>query len=146
MKNDAFSYDRENRKKNSRECRFTQGFRAFQAGVVRPGWDVEGREHAHAVDDHCFYSFGTGVRFPGCRDWEGMQGAREAGDRIGLFLDLDQGNMIVYKNDKCLGVMATGLNGEYCWAVSLERTTSAIGYSDDTYSVRIEPATRPIAP
>eukprot|EP01046_Picozoa_sp_COSAG06_P037080 COSAG06_NODE_4150_length_4519_cov_3.696045_5_plen_84_part_00 len=40
-------------------------------------------------------------------------------DRIGLLLDLDQGTMTVYKNDERLGVMATGLRGEYSWAVSL---------------------------
>jgi hypothetical protein len=48
-----------------------------------------------------------------------MQGATEEGDRIGMLLDLDQGSMTVYKNDERLGVMATGLSGEYCWAVSL---------------------------
>ena len=34
----------------------------------------------------------------------------------GLLLDLDQGSMTVYKNDKWLGAMATGLS-EYCWVV-----------------------------
>jgi hypothetical protein len=32
---------------------------------------------------------------------------------------LDQGTMTVYKNDERLGVMAMGLSGEYCWAVSV---------------------------
>ena len=27
--------------------------------------------------------------------------------------------MTVYKNDERLGVMATGLSGEYCWAMVL---------------------------
>ena len=48
-----------------------------------------------------------------------MQAAREEGDRIGMLLDLDQGSMTVYKNDERLGVMATGLSGEYSWAVSM---------------------------
>ena len=56
------------------------------------------------------------------------------GDRIGLLLDLDQGSMTVYKNDERLGVMATGLSGEYSWAVSLRQQGS---------STRIEPATLP---
>ena len=43
-----------------------------------------------------------------------MQDALKEGDR-----DLDQGSMTVYKNDERLGVMATGLSGEYCWAVEI---------------------------
>jgi len=66
-----------------------------------------------------------------------MQGAREDGDRIGLLLDLDQGSMTVYKNDERLGVMATGLSGEYCWAVLL---------GDRNDSARIEAAAIPADP
>jgi hypothetical protein len=47
-----------------------------------------------------------------------MQNAKQ-GDRIGMLLDLDQGTMTVYKNDERLGVMATGLSGEYSWAVAM---------------------------
>jgi hypothetical protein len=63
-----------------------------------------------------------------------MQGAMKEGDHIGLLLDLDQGSMTVYKNDERLGVMATGLSGEYCWAVSLWQTGE---------SARIEAAVAP---
>ena len=91
-------------------------------GVIRPGWDVEGGEDAPNVDGHCFYATGSGHCYPGYRDWEGMQRAMEEGDRVGLLLDLDQGTMTVYKNDERLGVMATGLSGEYSWAVSLWRS------------------------
>eukprot|EP01046_Picozoa_sp_COSAG06_P051219 COSAG06_NODE_8307_length_2207_cov_4.807400_1_plen_290_part_00 len=89
-------------------------------GVIRPGWDVEGAKDAEHVDGHCFYYTGNGYRFPGYgyHDWEGMQRAEKEGDRIGLLLDLDQGSMTVYKNDERLGVMATGLSGEYSWAVT----------------------------
>ena len=55
----------------------------------------------------------------------------------GLLLDLDQGSMTVYKNDERLGVMATGLSGEYCWAVSLCMRGTG---------VRIEPAPAPDSP
>ena len=90
-------------------------------GVIRPGWDVEGGEDAEDVDGHCFYYTASGLRFPGYRDWEGMQAAREQGDRIGMLLDLDQGSMTVWKNDEQLGVMqAEGLSGPLCWAVSLD--------------------------
>jgi hypothetical protein len=81
-----------------------------------------------------------GSCFPGYHDWEERQGAREEGDRIGMLLDLDQGSMTVYKNDERLGVMATGLSGEYSWAVSLY-------YGRDTgYSARIGAAPPPASP
>jgi hypothetical protein len=90
------------------------------------------------VDGHCFYYTWTGARYPGFGVWEGSQGVVEAGDRIGLLLDLDQGTMTVYnyKNDERLGVMATGLGGEYSWAVGLYHQGD---------SVRIESAAIPVA-
>ena len=103
-------------------------------GVIRPSWDVEGGEDADDVDGHCFYYTIGGCRFPYCRPWEGMQDAREEGDRIGLLLDLDQGTMTAYKNDERLGVMATGLSGEYSWAVSVYGRSS---------SARVEAAEAP---
>ena len=51
-----------------------------------------------------------------------------------MLLDLDQGTMTVYKNDERLGVMATGLSGEYSWAVPL---------LDAGDSARIEAAAAP---
>ena len=37
-----------------------------------------------------------------------------------MLLDLDQGSMTIWKNDVRLGVMvAEGLSGSLCWAVSL---------------------------
>ena len=66
-----------------------------------------------------------------------MNKAAETGDRIGMLLDLDAGTTTVFKNDVCLGVMATGLSGEYCWAVSLE---------DEDDSVRVDSAPIPPAP
>ena len=62
------------------------------------------------------------MRWPGGNDWEGMQTAREEGDRIGLLLDLDAGSLTVYKNDERLGVMQeSGLTDAagYRWAVGL---------------------------
>jgi hypothetical protein len=106
-------------------------------GVIQPGWDVEGGMDADSVDGHCFYYTYDGYRCPGFRDWEGMQGAQKEGERIGMLLDLDQGSMTVYKNDERLGVMATGLSGEYCWAVSM------YGQED---SVRIAAAAAPASP
>jgi hypothetical protein len=54
-----------------------------------------------------------------------------------MLLDLDQGTMTVYKNDERLGVMATGLSGEYSWAVTLYGQGS---------SVRIETGAAPASP
>jgi hypothetical protein len=93
-------------------------------GVIRPGWDVEGGKNAHRVDGHCFYETFFGRRFPDDHGWEGMEDARWEGDRIGLLLDLAQGTMTVYKNER-LGVMATGLSGEYSWAMSTAGQSSA---------------------
>jgi hypothetical protein len=54
-----------------------------------------------------------------------------------MLLDLDQGTMTVYKNDERLGVMATGLSGEYIWAVMLGRQGDC---------ARIEAAPAPASP
>jgi hypothetical protein len=43
-----------------------------------------------------------------------------------MLLDLDQGTMTVYKSDERLGVMATGLSGEYSWAVALYGQTPGV--------------------
>ena len=53
-----------------------------------------------------------------------------------MLLDLDQGSMTVWKNGQQLGVMvAEGLSGPLCWAVSMARL-----------SARIESATAPSSP
>ena len=90
-------------------------------GRVLSGCDVEGKWVVHDIDGHMFYSTGTGRRCPGPMDkrsWEGAEGAEE-GDTIGLLLDLDEATLSVYKNGRKLGVMASGLTGVYCWAVSM---------------------------
>jgi hypothetical protein len=122
-------------------------------GVIRPGWDVEGGESVYHVDGHCLYYTGDGSHMPGHRNWEGRQGAHEEGDRIGMLLDLDQGTMTVYKNDERLGVMATGLSGEYSWAVTWENEgdESPLGLSSQSTqrsrrSARIGAAPAPASP
>ena len=52
-------------------------------------------------------------------DWEGQEETEESSFKIGMVLDLDEGTLDVYKNDRRLGTMQTGLVGEYCWVVSL---------------------------
>lgn len=104
-------------------------------GVIRPTWDVVSRLHAQEQARHCFFHTGSGQRFPGVRPakrkWAGMARAAK-GDRIGLLLDLDEGSMAVYKNDRWLGVMKkSGLRGEYCWTailqLALPRQATALG-------------------
>ena len=49
------------------------------------------------------------------RDWEEV--VAQLG---GLLLDFDEGTLSVYKNDRRLGgVIKGGLNGEYCWFVTV---------------------------
>ena len=51
-------------------------------------------------------------------EWDGAESLREDGT-IGLLLDLDEGTLTVYKNRRRLGVMKSGLSGEYCWYTSM---------------------------
>jgi hypothetical protein len=106
-------------------------------GLIRPSCKVEAGERPEKDDDFCFYGtwggwgYRTGHARPGASSWTGMQAANE-GDRIGMLLDLDMGTMTIFKNEECLGLMATGLSGEYCWAVEL--------FQGGPDSVRIENA------
>ncbi|EJK60811.1 hypothetical protein THAOC_18778 [Thalassiosira oceanica] len=51
-------------------------------------------------------------------EWEGMESC-QSGDTLGMLLDLEQGTLTVYKNNRRLGVMKTELSGPYCWYASL---------------------------
>ena len=92
-------------------------------GVIRAGWEVPGLEEddeLQSAEGTACTTTGAGLAGPARRGWDGMQYARENGDRIGMLLDLDQGSMTVWKNDEKMGVMqAEGLSGPLCWAVSL---------------------------
>ena len=94
---------------------------AMHFGLIRPNWDTVSGKDPHNVHDHVFYDAIDGRRWPHIygQAWEGQQGAK-VGDRIGLLLHRGEGSLSVYKNNERLGVMvAAGLSGEYCWAVSL---------------------------
>ena len=64
--------------------------------------------------------------------WEGMERTQATNFKIGLVLDLDEGTLDVYKNDRRLGTMRSGLVGEYCWVVTLINS-----YQDKKVSVTI---------
>ena len=46
--------------------------------------------------------------------WDGKEDCN-TGDMIGMLLNLDDGTLTVYKNNRCLGVMKDRLLGPYCW-------------------------------
>ena len=52
--------------------------------------------------------------------WEGMEGC-STGDTLGMLLNLDNGTLTVYKNNRRLGVLKDGLSGPYCWYVLVDR-------------------------
>jgi hypothetical protein len=51
-------------------------------------------------------------------NWLGRQPFGQ-GDTLGLLLDCEAGRLVVYKNNLLLGVAATGLTGQLCWAAAL---------------------------
>ena len=58
-------------------------------------------------------------------EWEGREDA-QAGDTIGMLLNLEEGTLTVYKNNRRLGVMKDGLSGSYCWYTSLIEGDAAV--------------------
>ena len=50
--------------------------------------------------------------------WEGMEPC-QSGDTLGMLLNLDEGTLAVFKNNRRLGVMKDGLSGAYCWYARL---------------------------
>ena len=70
-------------------------------------WDVE-----HDEEEDCVKGEEENV------EWDGME-CCGTGDVLGMLLDLDEGLLIVCKNDRCLGVMKYGLSGPYCWYVGV---------------------------
>ncbi len=118
-------------------------------GVTRPNRPPDGRRCHHwaqlragiwpeqlrvpwVEDGSCFFRTGDFVRHPSS-GWNpvGCRLRFDGTETIGLLLDLDAGTMTADLNGHFLGVMATGLTGEYTWAVSLDQ-----GY--DTGVVRVE--------
>ena len=104
-------------------------------GVIRATWNVEAKRAPETVAGHSLYRTNSGRRMPGDEEWKGRQSANTEGDTITMELDLDAGTMTVWKNDERLDVMATGLSGEYSWAIML--------WGDYSDSVRIESAAVP---
>jgi hypothetical protein len=87
-------------------------------GLARPDIDVQ-KPHAYKWDKFWGLLAGGGsLHHAGrCDGWAGQQGFVK-GDVVGLLLDCDAGTLTVKKNGKRLGVAATGLTGELCWATA----------------------------
>ena len=65
-------------------------------------------------------------------DWDGMEATHDNKSfKIGLVLDLDEGTLDVYKDDRRLGTMMSWLYGEYCWVVSFSLATPGVSVSID---------------
>lgn len=93
-------------------------------GIVRRNWDPWRDMPAELVNGHCFYNPGSGkCLHNGRTHWVGA--ARAIGDCVELLLDLNKGSMEILKETKngegewFKTMVASGLTGEYCWAVSL---------------------------
>jgi hypothetical protein len=93
-------------------------------GLARPDIDVQ-KLDAYKWDKFWgLYGTGGALHHAGRFDgWAGRQRFGK-GDVVGLLLDCDAGTLTVKKNGKRLGVAATGLTGEFCWAAAPYRSGS----------------------
>jgi hypothetical protein len=99
---------------------FTVLFTVRFLGLARPDIDVA-QHDAHRTDQFWGIMYHEGGLSHGGRhliQWEGQKGFKR-GDVVGLLLDCDAGTLTVKKNGARLGVAATGLTGELCWAVCM---------------------------
>jgi hypothetical protein len=125
---------------------FIGAYSTYLAGVMRPGkalQEAEGSalrgsffQHFNQSTNHdtnnniqcCIYHSSGGNCLSS--DWRGEKGncsvetwdgmeAVEGYDKLGMLLDLDEGTLSVYRNGRKLGVMKRGLDGPYCWVVSM---------------------------
>ena len=90
-------------------------------GLARPDIDVQ-TANAFTLDKLWgLYGNGGSLHHAGgCDQWAGQQRFGEGGV-MELLLDCDAGTLAVKKNGKRLGVAATGLTGELCWAASMHQ-------------------------
>jgi hypothetical protein len=94
-------------------------------GLVRPGWDPGGDERWASATEHAWsFTVWTGKRHhAGQREcWTEGEGRAREGDLIGLLLA--SGSLSVWKGGIRLGVLVDGLQGDWCWMVTLTGGTS----------------------
>jgi hypothetical protein len=107
-------------------------FRAFSEHFsLRIGRRCNSNKKNSSIDS-CLYSGSNGNCYSNTwgeyhetqKTWDGMEGMSRPGeDTFGMLLDLDEGTLAVYKNDRKLGVMKRGLAGQYCWVASMWKGT-----------------------
>ena len=89
--------------------------------------DKWGNGNVHVCDCNIFYGKMSWTNWDSEKqlavDWEGMEYCEE-GDTLGMLLNLNDGTLTVYKNNRRLGVMKDGLSGSYCWHTSLRRRSA----------------------
>jgi hypothetical protein len=90
-------------------------------GLARPAIDVDNPDSEDCDNFWGIYSNNGAGTHDGYYDHDWAEGllAFGAGDVVGLLLDCDAGTLTVKRNGVRLGVAATGLAGEWCWAASL---------------------------
>ena len=64
-------------------------------------------------------------------DWQGMERCPPGGT-IEMLLDLDEGTLTVYRNNRRLGVMKSGPSGSYCWHTTVS-AGNAVAIKRGTY-------------
>ncbi|EJK73062.1 hypothetical protein THAOC_05339, partial [Thalassiosira oceanica] len=92
----------------------------------------------------CFGSESVGGYY-WIHDWEGKEDCR-TGDTIGMLLNLDEGTLTVYKNDRCLGVTKDGLSGSYCWVQARKALVKKAVNCSRHHCINETPAARRLVP
>ncbi|EJK73911.1 hypothetical protein THAOC_04443, partial [Thalassiosira oceanica] len=91
---------------------------SFYPDFIAQRSDEWGDSNVHACEYYCYdgqmISTDWVTNDSEWEEWEGMESCR-TGDTIGMLLNLDEGTLTVYKNNRRLGVMKDGLSGLYCW-------------------------------
>ncbi|EJK46790.1 hypothetical protein THAOC_34525 [Thalassiosira oceanica] len=107
------------------KLQFAQGMASLRQSQATMSWTARtgewGTGNVHLCEDICGngdMSLTDWDRDTEEDSWEGMEGC-ESGDAAGMLLNLDEGTLTVYKNNRCLGVMKDGLSGPYCWSASI---------------------------
>ncbi|EJK61615.1 hypothetical protein THAOC_17866 [Thalassiosira oceanica] len=101
----------------------------FYTDFLAQRTDDWGNSDVHACEYFCDDG---GMRWTDWHDnrfddeWEGRESC-QSGDTFGMLLNLEEGTLTVYKNNRRLGVMMDGLSGPYCWYVSLYKSQTVTG-------------------
>lgn len=90
----------------------------FGHGVIRKRWKMWEESELNAMNEEQ-HEHAERQNESDPFEWEGQEQIRETSFKIGMVLDLDNGTLDVYTNDRRLGTMKNGLVGEYCWVISM---------------------------